>query len=98
MGYRIDYQPVRKIRGVEKRVSTELSLSAIFFALFLLLVNAFWQEGSEVIRGLLFSGDAAVAASALEDFALELRMGETVSSAFVTFCRKVMDGAQLGTG
>lgn len=90
MGYRIDYGPVRKIRGAEKRRVGAAALTGISFLLFLLLVNSCWPRGSQVLRGLVFSGNAAVTAAALEDFSVELQMGEELPSAIENFCRKVI--------
>lgn len=98
MGYRIDYKPVKKVRDLEKRFSRVPALTAVCLVLFLLLVNLFWQEGMAVIRGILIPGDPAVTVSALEGFALELRMGEELGSAFTTFCRRIIAGAQAGAG
>lgn len=90
MGYRVEYRPVKKVRRMEKRTVRLPALTALFFLLFLLLVNSIWPRGTEVLRGLAFSGDAAVTADALDVLAMELRAGEALPSALETFCRKVM--------
>lgn len=95
MGYRVDYQPVKKVRGVEKRTARGPALTALFLLTFLLLVNSTWPRGAEVLRGLLFSGDAAVTAAALDDLAAELRSGEELDSALESFCRKVIQEAEF---
>lgn len=97
MGYRIDYRPIRKIRGVEKRRSSVAALTALFLLVFVLIVNSTWSRGTEVLQKLIFSGDISVTTAALEDLAMELRAGEEVSSAVETFCRKVIQGAQCDT-
>lgn len=96
MGYRIEYQPIRKVRGVEKRTSRIAALTGSFFLGFLLLVNSVWSEGAEVMRGLLFSGDGAVTASAMEDFAIQLKAGKAFSNALETLCRTLMEQPAFG--
>lgn len=98
MGYRIDYCPVKKIRGAEKRRAGLPALTAACLLVFVLLVNCTWPKGSDVLRSLLFSGDLAVTASALEDFAVELRMGEQLQSALESFCRKVVQESEIASG
>lgn len=95
MGYRVEYQPIRKIRNAEKRRSMAPALTGLCLLLFVFLVNSMWPRGAEVLRGLVFSGDTAVTAAALEEFAVELGAGEELSSAFVSFCRTVIENAQL---
>lgn len=95
MGYRVDYQPIRKVRGAEKRKARVTALTALCLVLFVLLVNSMWPRGAEVLRGMFFPGDAAVTVSALEDLAVELKAGEELTSAFETFCRKVIREAEV---
>lgn len=90
MGYRVDYQPIKKVRGAEKMRSRVPFFTALCLLLFLLLVNSAWPRGAEVLRGLIFPGDAAVTAAALEDFTVELRSGQPLSGAFESFCRKII--------
>lgn len=95
MGYRVSYQPVRKVRGTEKRVSRVPAMTALFLILFLLLLNSLWPFGAEILRDILIPGDADATVMALETFAYELQAGEGLTSAFENFCRKIMDEAQL---
>lgn len=95
MGYRIDYQPVRKIRGAEKRRSRRAALTGVFFLLFLFGVQILWQEGGQVLRGLLFPGDAAVTAAAMEDLVQQLGAGVRVGEALELFCRRIMEGSGI---
>lgn len=97
MGYRVDYQPVKKVRGAEKRTSKIPALTALFLVLFLLLVNGFWPRGAEVLKEVLIPGDPAVTVAALEDFATELKAGENLSGAWEAFCRRVIGEAELGS-
>lgn len=92
MGYRIDYQPVKKVRDAEKRRSGSLPLTALCFLLFCLLVNWLDPVGAEVMRELLIPGDAAVTAAALDGFAEELKAGEELEDALKYFCQKLQEG------
>lgn len=83
MGYRVDYQPVRKIRGAEKRRSTVPALTALFFLVFLLLVNLYWEQGAQVLKNLVLREEMA---TALEVFSQELKAGEELKSAWAHFC------------
>lgn len=91
MGYRVDYLPIKKIRGREKRTSRVAALTGICFVLFCILVSSVWPQGADVLRGIVFPGNAAVTVAALDDFALELKSGEEWSSALEAFCRRVME-------
>ena len=98
MGYRVDYQPVNKVRGLEKRTARAPALAALCLVLFCLLVNSIWPRGAEVMRELLIPGNPAVTVAALEDFAEELKAGEALPSALEGFCRKVIREAELDPG
>lgn len=98
MGYRVDYQPIKKVRGAEKRKTRVPALIAMCLLLFVFLVNSLWPRGAEVLRGVIFPGDTAVTVSALEDFAVQLKAGEELPSAFKTFCRKMIQEAEIAVG
>jgi len=95
MGYRVEYQSVRKVRGVEKRTSSLPALIGLCLMLFLLLVGSCWPRGAQVLRGLVMPGNPSVTAAALEDFALELKAGEALPSALEGFCRRVIQEAEV---
>lgn len=95
MGYRVEYRPVKKVRRVEKRTVRLPALTGLCLLLFVFLVSSFWPRGAEVMRGLVFSGDVAVTAAALEEMAGELRAGAGLSDAVETFCQKIIQGARL---
>ena len=90
MGYRITYEPVKKVRGAEKRHSSAAALAGIFFLLFVRLVNLFWPRGAAALRELALPGDGAVTAAALEDFAEDLGSGLPISEAAEDFCRRIL--------
>lgn len=98
MGYRVEYEPVKKVRGAQKKTSRAATLTALCLLLFFLLVSGFWPRGREVLWDLLVPGDASVTVAALEDLTLELRNGEALSSALESFCQKVIREAELAPG
>lgn len=89
MSYRIDYQPMKKVRGWEKRTAPKSALIAFSVLLVLVLTFSLWPKGAETLRVLVIPGDAAVTVAALEDLAVDLRAGESVQSALEGFCRQV---------
>lgn len=91
MSYRIDYQPMKKVRGWEKRTAPRSAMTAFCFLLFLVLTFALWPKGAQTLRALVIPGDAAVTVAALEDLAVDLREGESVQSALEGFCRQVAE-------
>ena len=73
MGYKIQYS----IRQKRKVVHIRLPLLILtFFFLFCLLVNAMWPKGAFYLEKLGLFTDSAVAVSALNDLADELRYGD----------------------
>lgn len=96
MGYRVEYEPMGKVKKWEKG---KLSmLTAAFLLAFLLFVNGFWPRGREVLRQIFWPGDGMVTAAALDAFAEELRSGESVGTAVESFCRCVIGEVELGQG
>lgn len=88
MGYRIAYpSSARKHTNVFRCVRLPV-LTVFSFALFILLVEVLWPEGSAWIRNHLW--DDSIAASALNDLAAEWHSGEDLLAAFAAFCRKLV--------
>lgn len=98
MGYRVDYQPVKKVRNAEKRKSRVPALTALFLMLFFFLVFSFWPQGGELLRELLIPGDPDTTVMALEAFAQDLHDGETPAIAFETFCRSILGEIRFDSG
>lgn len=92
MGYRIDYQPVRRLHNMERSRYRRGALIGMFLLLFFSGVWHFWPEGKCVLQGLLFSGDIAVTSVALEDFAHQIGSGVTLKTAFAGFCDQILAG------
>ena len=95
MSYRIDYGPVKKVRGVEKRTSRVAALTGMLLLLFVITVCAFWPEGAAVLRDWILPGDPAVTAAAMEELTDSLRTGEKLSGSLRTFCIRILEGADL---
>lgn len=53
MGYRIHYHPVRKKHRAHFLRSGTLSLTALFFLLFLYAVYRFWPAGMQLLQALV---------------------------------------------
>ncbi len=90
MAYRVDYLPVKKIRGAEKCRSRIAALTALFFLLFVFLIHNTWPRGTQVLQGLLFPGDVQAAAAALEDLTQNLRTGQPLPEALEVFCQTIV--------
>ena len=97
MGYRIDYGPVKRVRGLEKRTSGLAALTGLFFLLFVITVCCFWPEGVAELRQILLPGDPAVTTSAMEELADSLRTGEMIFDSLRAFCARVLEGAAVGS-
>lgn len=95
MGYRVEYGPVKKVRRLEERVSRRSALTGLFLLLFLFSVCAFWPEGRDTLRRLVFPGDPAVTAAAFEEMTEELRSGSGVMDSLRIFCLRILEGAGL---
>lgn len=94
MGYRVDYRPVKKIRYAENRYSRVLGLTALFFLLFLLLINFFWTDGAAVLREVFIPGDTATTVSALRNLTADLQEGISFPAAVEAFCVFVIKNAE----
>lgn len=90
MGYRIDYQGPKKVRGLEKRTVSAPAVAGLLVLAAAALVCGLWPQGVRALRGLLIPGDAAVTVGALEALAADLGAGESLRDAFLDFCYQVM--------
>ena len=85
MGYRIDYLPVKKIRGAEKNRSSLLSLTAIWFLVFAVLVNLYWPHGKTILRRIVFLGNTEKAEVLVDSPAGNIGLGDKVYQVFSLF-------------
>lgn len=96
MGYRVVYEPVSKKVPLfrEKRFRIP-GMAAVCFLLFLLLVNGIWPRGREVLQKILWPGNGETTLLAAEAFVQELRYGEPIGDAVESFCREILQRADL---
>ena len=92
MGYRIAYESF----GEEKKFPTywrRKSAIAAGLLVIVLVVGAVSVKytGLRWVQDYLLPGDPAVTAAALENFAQDLKEGESVKDAITAFCREIMD-------
>ncbi len=96
MSYRIDYHPEeqRKQTPAGFRVS-RFTMTMGCFAVFLVLVHLFWQEGAALLRQLLIPGDPDVTLAAADVLADSLSRGANPGEAITVFCRRILDHGTL---
>lgn len=96
MGYRVVYGPEKtEDLPTASQGNGRRWLCGVFFALFLWMTVSFWPRGSDFLGRLVFSGDPAVTAAALESLALELQAGAPMGEALEAFCQEiVLHGSQ----
>lgn len=96
MGYRIDYgQPSDKRYPAFRRPNHLASMICGALVLFLLLTNAFWPSGRELLRDLFIPGDPEVTSEAFSALIEDVRAGEDVSEAVTAFCREILSDDQM---
>lgn len=87
MGYRIEYPADPKTKR------SQGFRTFLFLALFsVVILGIIRKDSREFLQKLLFPGDAAVAVSAFENMASELKAGSSLSDAFFRFCQQVFRG------
>lgn len=82
MGYRVQYSDEEPPRSKAFR----FWLTAVFFLIFLLAVDAHWPEGREVLRRILFPGRGSEAAEA---FASDVEAGTSLIDALTRLWRRL---------
>lgn len=95
MGYRIEYQPGMKLRRQMGYYPRRAILTVVFLSIFLITVVLTWPRGKEVLKRMLFSGDIAVTAAALEDMTSDLQAGMPFSDALEEFCVHVITESEF---
>ena len=94
MGYRIEYQPVKKIRGAQRQRTMTPALICICLLLFLLLVNSLWPKGADFLREYVFSESQKAAVIALDRLVSDLQEGASFSATIDAFCENIFSHAQ----
>ena len=97
MGYRVEYGPVKKVRGMERRTSRRTAMTGICLLLFLLVISFMWPEGMASVRELLLPGDEAVTAAAMDKLSQDLQSGMGLYESLVEFGRVVLRGSGFGS-
>lgn len=97
MSYEILYRSKKTKNGISRGWSKS-AFVVCFFVLFLRLVRLLWPEGDIMLRSLLYPGDPAVTASALQMLTEELSSGAGVYDAIRHFCVQILEGAGFGAG
>ena len=96
MGYRIEYDgEVVRWKQERMRLSRIVCYTLICFLIFGLLTYFAWPTGWQVFEQWIYPGDTMVTKTALTHMATNLRNGEQLTDAVVTFCREILDGAQI---
>ena len=95
MGYRIEYQPGMKLRRQKGYYPRRAILTVLFLSIFLITVALAWPRGKAVLQGMLFSGDIAITAAALEDMTSDLQAGMSFPDALEEFCVHVITGSEF---
>lgn len=91
MGYRIEYGSDQKYCRIPRARPGAAMMTVLVFSLFVFAVCIFWQEGREVLSGILFSGDPDGTFVALEEMADKLREGTDFREAVMVFCREILN-------
>lgn len=89
MGYRIEYPSFGRQPCVRK--AGLLRMVIMMFGMFLLIVSVFWQEGRNLLLGLLFSGNLDETLAALETLSERLGEGAPLADAVTVFCREILN-------
>ena len=87
MGYTIEY-PAEPKKKKSRGIRIFLFLTVFFVA----ILGIIQEDSREFLQKLLFPGDAAVAVSAFENMAADLKSGSSLSDAFFRFCQQVFRG------
>ena len=87
MGYTIEYPAEPK-----KKKSRGIRMFLFLIVFFVAILGIILEESQEFLQMLLFPGDTAVAASAFENMAADLKSGSSLSDAFFRCCQQVFRG------
>ena len=96
MGYRLVYDMQNRTKPGKWYRRIRILVCLFLFAGFL---GYFCPEVGHTVRKILFSGDPAVTAAALEEFTVDLRSGVEFGDSFRSFCMRILEGtgfASLG--
>lgn len=94
-GYRIDYQPIPKLRTLPLRYNAKAALTGIFFFVFLLFAYSFHPDIRTMLEDVLIPGDNAVTVAAMDQLCADLRQQKDFLPSFQHFCRCILGGKPL---
>lgn len=93
VGYRIEYDSTgAKMRRIGLSKEKRRVILIVGVLIITVLIMAF-PAGRLWIRDLLLPGNEAVTAAALEDFAEDIRQGQSFGQAVEAFCREIIHGS-----
>ena len=94
MAYSIGYGPQRQEAG-RKRTRFRFSmLVVVFFVVFLISVQVFWQEGADYLRRMVLPvGEDTV--EAFSNMVEAVEEGTPIAEAVTAFCREVISHGQM---
>ena len=96
MGYHIIYDASNLTKPAIRRGYMHILLmTGIFFAVFLILIRAFWVEGYTVFCRLFWGGNIEMLNEAAEYSLTALASGHSLPEAIHTFCIEKLREAQL---
>ena len=90
MGYRLVYDMQNRTKPGKWNRRIRILMCLVFLAG---AVGYVYPEVRYTIRKILFSGDPAVTAAALEEFTVDLRSGVDFGDSFRSFCLRILEGA-----
>lgn len=96
MGYRVEYGPQEKKK--ESKLLNPLKmqiLTTVFLLFFVLGVRGAWPEGTEKLKEFLLPGELSVTETAFQNLVTEIKEGESIGDAVSTFCREIVEHAQI---
>ena len=93
MAYRVEYAPLRKIRGMEQRRCGKAAFLGLCVMAVCFCICFCRPEGLETLRRLIFPGDTAVTAAALEELSVQLKAGAGITESLRNFCMQIISGA-----
>lgn len=93
MSYRVEYDSNVKLRKKEQWGIRRAIATGICFAVFVLMVHLFWDEGNELLFKLLIPGDTVTTWSSVQQLTEQLRSGVPIQFAVKEFCSEILQGS-----
>lgn len=84
MGYQIRYD---ETRGKQRHFTARLGVGLLVLGL---LASCLWPRWADQLRQVVFPGDAAVTAAAMEELSQDLKTGVPLPQAWRQFCQSIL--------